>query len=317
MNAAEHVRRLLHDGALDLPPIGAGATRERWRRLAATARCDVATARLAEAHVDAVQILHEGGRRVDADCLLGVWASESRAHTVRAEPGRDGTLRLHGSKAFCSGAGIVDAALVTATHDDTRLLLLVGNDALDAGRIDTTSWHAHALRDTCTATVDLDGITVAADAVVGGPNWYLDRPGFWHGAIGPAACWAGAAYGLIDHVLAQPAGDAHARANDGALVAARWAMASILDAAGDEADRDPSDGAGAHERALTARYLIDETCRDVQDRFGRALGPRAFVADAALAERFEALTIYRRQCHAERDLEALGALPRAQPRTTG
>lgn len=304
------MRRLLRGGALDLPMIGEGNTRVRWRQLAAIARCDVSTARLAEAHVDGAQILREARRVLERDCLLGVWASESPDHSVRVERTRRGAFQLRGSKAFCTGAGIVDAALVTATSDRGRVLVLVPMRDVAAERIDTSAWHAHALRDTCTATIDFDGPSLPPDAQVCGPDWYLDRPGFWHGAIGPAACWAGAAFGLIDHALAQGAVDAHSLAHVGALGTARWSLATALDAAGDDADRDPGNGARAHERALVVRHLIDETCREVQDRFGRLLGPRALAFDAAIGERYEALTIYRRQCHADRDLEALGALMR-------
>jgi hypothetical protein len=69
-----------------------------------------------------------------------------------------------------------------------------------------------------------------------------------------------------------------------------------------------SNAHAAHQRALIVRHLIDEQCREIQDRFGRALGPRPLVNDVAIAQRSEALTIYRRQCHAERDLEALASL---------
>ena len=37
--------------------------------------------------------------------------------------------------------------------------------------------------------------------MVGGLHWYLNRPGFWHGAINPAACWAGGALSLIESAL--------------------------------------------------------------------------------------------------------------------
>jgi hypothetical protein len=40
-------------------------------------------------------------------------------------------------------------------------------------------------------------------------NWYLTRPGFWHGALGPAACWAGGAIGLIDAVCTLNKRDPH------------------------------------------------------------------------------------------------------------
>jgi hypothetical protein len=55
----------------------------------------------------------------------------------------------------------------------------------------------------------------------------------------------------------------------------------------------------------------------VQDRFARALGPRALTADPAVVARDHALSVYRRQCHAERDLEVLGDLSLEDHDTTG
>lgn len=308
----ERVRRLLADGRLDLPAIGEGRTPQRWRSLLELARHDVSEARLGEAHVDGRQILAEAGRDHCADHLLCVWASEHPRWTVTGEA-VDGGLVLHGSKAFCTGAGLVDDALVTVTVSDQTRLVLVPVDDLDPRRIDTSGWVASALSDTSTAVVDLDGVKLGADALVGDDRWYLDRPGFWLGALGPAACWGGAAIGLVDHAVANPPTDPHGLAHLGAMVAAAWSITSVLAQSGQQIDAEAPGGApdgssSARRRALIVRHLIDQHAADIQDRFARALGPRALLADAAVDERYQALTIYRRQCHAERDLEALGAL---------
>jgi alkylation response protein AidB-like acyl-CoA dehydrogenase len=309
VSAGARVRELLRAGALDLAPVGEGRTRERWKNLAELARADVSVARLAEAHVDGAQILREAGRAGARDgALVGVWASESPAHRLVARRAGSG-IALSGSKAFCGGAGIVDLALVSAASGDAAVgLFAVPGSELTAERIDTSTWRAPALRDTCTATVTFDDIVLDVDAAIGPPGWYLDRVGFWHGAIGPAACWAGAAIGLVDVARRGAREDPHTRAHLGALSALAWHLDATLQRAGDDADREPGDRAAAHRRALVVRHLVDAAGAEIQDRFGRALGPRAFVEDAAVAERFDALTIYRRQCHAERDLEALGAL---------
>ena len=61
-----------------------------------------------------------------------------------------------------------------------------------------SGWKSSAMADTETVAVDFNDVRVAESRVIGGPNWYLSRPGFWHGAIGPAACWAGGAVSLIE-----------------------------------------------------------------------------------------------------------------------
>lgn len=327
MTVGSALRQLLADGALDLPPIGSGHTADRWLGLAEIARGDLSLGRLAEAHVDGRQILAEAGVSHPAHRLLGVWASEHPRHTVHATV-EGGVVALHGSKGFCTGAGIVDDALVTATTTDARgpLLVLVPVAGLQPGRIDLASWQTPALRDTCTATVSFAGIELPATAVVGAPGWYLDRPGFWQGAIGPAACWGGGAIGLVDHARAHAPDDPHATAHLGAMVAGGWTIRAVLAAAGHALDAEPvervapaADGVGApgglagerdHRLALVTRHAVDAACEDVQRHAERGLGPRALAGDAAFAERHQALTLYRRQCHAERDLEALGQLAR-------
>jgi len=41
------------------------------------------------------------------------------------------------------------------------------------------------------------------------------------------------------------------------------------------------------------------------DRFGRATGPQLLAFDPDTVRRYSELTLYIRQCHAERDLESL------------
>jgi hypothetical protein len=90
------------------------------------------------------------------------------------------------------------------------------------------------------------------------------------------------------------------------MEAAAWGMSAILDRAGREIDEDPLDtNERARFRALSARHLIERLCTDVMDHFGRATGPALLALDASIARRYAELTLYIRQSHAERDLEAM------------
>jgi hypothetical protein len=98
----------------------------------------------------------------------------------------------------------------------------------------------------------------------------------------------------------------HSRAQLGALEAADWGLRALLAQAGQEIDVDPQDAGGqARRRALMARHLIERMCTDVLDRFGRATGPQLLAFDARIAQRYSELTLYIRQCHAERDLATI------------
>lgn len=313
----DRVRARLAGGGLDLPALAEGRTPERWRALADVARADVSEARLVEAHVDAVQILREAGRRPTDGAIYAVWASEHPRWTLTATPRARDCWELSGAKAFCTGAGLVDRALISLRPEqagggpgDESLLVDVDLKVFDEGRIDRSAWVTSALADTATAVVNLTGLQAGPDQVVGQPGWYLERPGFWDGAVGPAACWAGAAQGLVDAARAQPPTSAHSRAHLGALVALDWHLSSTLDSAGREIDArsGQADTDEARATALTVRHLIDVAGAEVQDRFARALGPRALTADPEIIARNDALLIYRRQCHAEADLQVLGDL---------
>jgi hypothetical protein len=78
MSLAAQFRRLLDDGRLNLPFPDGGDTAWRHRELAQIARDNLELGRLAEAHTDALAILHEAGREPKPRALYGVWASEAK-----------------------------------------------------------------------------------------------------------------------------------------------------------------------------------------------------------------------------------------------
>jgi alkylation response protein AidB-like acyl-CoA dehydrogenase len=268
---------------------------------------DLSLARIAEAHTDALAILAEAGQSARPERLYGVWTADGPAGRLTYTRLANGDWVLQGTKQFCSGATFLEAALVTAHGEAGILLLDVALD--DAGiRPQPSAWKSGAMADTGTVAVDFNDVQVPAKRGVGGPNWYLSRPGFWHGAIGPAACWAGGALSLIEAATKLARKDPHSRAQVGALQSLGWALSAYLDRAGQEIDADPEDTKGeARVRALKVRHLIERACTEVLDRFGRATGPQLLAHDAHVARQHVALTLYIRQCHAERDLETIPA----------
>lgn len=284
---------------------GLGHTPARFEALAELGRTDLSLARIAEAHFDATAILSEAGHEPRAGALYGVWACDGPNSRLTAERGPDGAWRLEGTKQYCSGAPFLHAALVTAHHEGSVLLFDVSMRQPGI-RVLQSSWETPAMNDTGTVPVKFEGVTIAPAYQIGSRDWYLQRPGFWHGAIGPAACWAGGALSLIDAAIGLNRHDPHCRAHLGALLAHAWSLRTWMIHAGQEIDADPSDmHAQARVRALKVRHLIERTCTEVLDRFGRATGPQLLAYDAHVARQHMALALYIRQCHAERDLEAL------------
>lgn len=296
---------LEHHVAEAWPSPGAGDTRTRWNLLSALGRLDLPLAKVVEPHHDAVAILTElGGPQPPAGSIWAVWAAEPPFARLEASSHHDG-WEVSGHKAFCSGAGVVTHALVTAEMDGTSGLFAI--DVRSAGideAADAPSWSGHGMHRADTRTLQLTDVPATQ---VGEPGDYVDRPGFWHGAIGIAACWDGGARGVADTLeqAAQRLGP-HALAHLGAVRADLDALAMVLDRAATAID----DGTASDpERlALTVRSLAADVTERVVARVGRALGPGPLAFDAGHADRVADLQVFVRQHHAERDLERLGSL---------
>jgi alkylation response protein AidB-like acyl-CoA dehydrogenase len=211
---------------------------------------------------------------------------------------------LLGAKRYATGAALLDGALVTAHGPEGLLLVLVGREAF--GRLDPGGWRAHAFEGTGTATVDFD-VIVPAEAQVGAVGWYLDRPGFWHGGVGVAACWAGAAAGLVEHLRRRwTRRDPHSLARLGAAEATAWAMGALVRRAAEEIDAAPEDVLQAEHRSRRARFMVDRMANEVLDQLLRGAGPGPVAFEEDLERRFDEVRLYTRQCHGEREIEPLG-----------
>jgi alkylation response protein AidB-like acyl-CoA dehydrogenase len=219
---------------------------------------------------------------------------------------RHGAWHLNGQKPWCSGATIVTHALVVAQRGDAETLVLVDLSAPGI-TIHAPTWQPEAFANTDTRTVSFD-LSLADYQIIGPDNWYGSRPGFWHGATGVAAAWAGSAQCLIQHLLPEWRNDAHSLAHLGAIDADMSAMRMVLRSAGDEIDSLADQGDEGRRRALRVRHLVDTTVADITTRTFRALGPAPFVYQEDVHRILTEIDLYRRQCHAERDLEQLGRL---------
>jgi alkylation response protein AidB-like acyl-CoA dehydrogenase len=113
--------RLAEGYGMRLPQPGAGATALRWQLLADVAAQVLTAARILEAHSDALAILTEstgtkpGGTepgRADLAGCWGVFAAEAPGVALRATDADGWTV--DGTKPWCSLAGVLDRALVTA-----------------------------------------------------------------------------------------------------------------------------------------------------------------------------------------------------------
>ena len=178
MNTERLLGRLREEMSAPLPLPGHGETGVRHRRLMAIGREDLSLARLFEAHADAVAILAESGRTIEPNVLYGVWASEKPGQALQLDS-TGGRRTVSGSKMFCSGAPLVDRALLTVSLPEQRLIDLDLRGNASRVTFDYSDWKTSAFAETRTATVTCDG---------GRCRVVFDAPGFlawslWTGCL--------------------------------------------------------------------------------------------------------------------------------------
>ena len=281
------------------PLPGGGRTADYLALLATVGAADLTVARVVEPHLDALAILEQAGLNA-SDGVYGVYAAERPGlEPVRAEEAEGGGVVLTGTKPWCSLAGSLDRALVTAAEGDGRRRLF-DLDLHDAGAAPVVGmWASRGLAAVDSGDLRLDRV---AARPVGGAGWYLERPGFAWGGIGVAACWFGGAVGLAAALLGgSRAPDQLAHAAVGEADRLLWAGRAVLEDAAARIDRGEAQGAEGALLAARVRGVVAETAERVLALVGHALGPAPLTFDEAHARRVADLTVYLRQHHAARD----------------
>jgi hypothetical protein len=300
-----------------LPHPGSGNTAERFAQLRSMSACCPSLGRVLEAHVDALTIFLDADHEVPASTALAVWASSSRS-TVKAETFGNG-LRLNGSQAFCGGASIVDGALMSvACNGGERLVLLRLNQK--GLKVDPTSWKTPAFSSAAISTVHFEDVHIAETNCVGQLNFYAERPGFWWGAVGVAACWAGICDALL--TMQQNQSQKKRKTSDelslvslGRTTSLRWGIdaclahaASLIDApAAKNVSRRYGD---AQKLALSVRQQIATAASAILETVTRDAGPAPIAFDPEWARISTELRLAIGQSHGDRDLRQLGGLLR-------
>ncbi|MGA2305399.1 MAG: acyl-CoA dehydrogenase [Acidimicrobiales bacterium] len=294
--------------ALPLP--GGGDTWARFEALSKWAAQDLSLGRLVEGHCDAMAILAEAGLQPAAPgATYGVWAARSARGGTTARLESDG-WRLAGQKPFCSGSGLLERALVTAdTADGFRLF-----DIDVARQVVSThpdSWQAVGMADSQSETLEFGGPAISPACAVGDSGFYLDRPGFWFGAIGVAACWYAGAAGLVEHLggTLDPHSSDLVLVDFGHAVAHVEAMRRVLEDASKEIDGDPIDKQGrARARAHAVRHAVHHGALRVMEHVAAAGGARPLCHDRGQGQRAADLYVYLAQHHGSADARELGRI---------
>lgn len=272
----------------------------RWQILAYVASIDLTIAKWFESHLDALSILHEVGYDRAPQGLWAVWAAEGHPDPIRYAQGK-----ASGTKAWCSGANMVDYALMTYRdeHGHARLLTVdIHQSGID---INNNAWQAVGMQATDTAAVQFQE---AVASNVGAPNSYLERVGFWHGAAGVAACWYGAAACLASYLITayQHKPNNYKAMYLGQISTVLAVTQQYFHHVADLIDSEPQQ---SHELIIRQlRSNVEQVARQVMETVGQALGAAPFCSNAHFARLSADLAVFIRQSHGAFDLQKIGEL---------
>jgi alkylation response protein AidB-like acyl-CoA dehydrogenase len=245
-------------------------------------------ARLFEAHVNALQLIERYGTQGLADNaardaaqghICALWVTDPQAGPL-ALKSRGAGFMLEGGKAFCSGAGVVTRALITAAMDTgTRMLVVALEPTM---RVLPSPIRLGGMRAAITGSIDFSGMAVEQDALLGEDEDYLREPVFSAGAWRGSACALGGLSALVDLHRSELLNrnldaDPHQRARFGQLLIAYetgrlWMREAAL--RGCLEDR-PAEEIVAYINL--ARIAVEAACLDAMRLTQRSLGLGAFI----------------------------------------
>ena len=292
--------------APEAPFPGQGETSRLFSILAIVAAADLTAARTLEPHLDALAILEQAGAAVPAEPgSWGVFAAEGQGMVLNAELTPEG-WELSGRKPWCSLAGVLDYAVLTAHTGAGRRRAFAVDLRQPGVQPVPGTWVSRGLAAVDSGPVDFNR---ARATPVGADNWYLERPGFAWGGIGVAACWYGGAVGVARRMYAaaqdrEP--DQIAQMLLGKADLRLQAARSMLASAADAIDSGHADGRDGAILAQQVRGIVADASEEVLSLADHGLGPGPLALEEEHARRTADLRIYLRQHHADRDHAALG-----------
>ena len=293
--------------------------------LRAVGRGSLPLGRVFEGHVNALELverLGDGEQRerwlgaAAAGALFGVWNTEA-ADGVHVRPLASGGYGLAGAKTFCSGADVLDYAIVPGIRWSAdgravgwQMTVVDLRDVAPSAR-DGSFWAPLGMEASASHRVDFAGVTLSADDLLGEPDDYHRQPHFSGGAVRFAAVQLGGAEALHDHAVEllrtlrreRDPYQVHrigrmAIALEGGRNWLRTAAREALCAWGDEAEV-------VHYANMT-RTAILAACDEVLAEAEMAVGARGMLAPAAIERIYRDLKMYLRQPAPDGALAAVG-----------
>jgi alkylation response protein AidB-like acyl-CoA dehydrogenase len=165
-------------------------------------RSDLSMARLYEGHVNACQLIARFGsaeqvRKMEnisaAGGALGVWGADDPSR-----PGRITGEELSGAKTYASGSHALEMAVVAVKNPEQKTQLLLLPRGRLKGRFNAAVWDPIGMQETDSWALDLSGLRMSREDLLGTPGLYEEQPFFGGGAIRFVAAQLGGALAVFD-----------------------------------------------------------------------------------------------------------------------
>jgi alkylation response protein AidB-like acyl-CoA dehydrogenase len=278
-----------------------GDSQGLFRLLHLLGYADLSLGRIFEAHVNAIELIRQYGtpRQMEAAALaaqegdlFALWVTDSPEHAVQLS--RDTTLS--GEKWFCSAAGFAKQALITAQTEAGSQMLLVPR--LTGVPVTERGVKLSGMRAAKTGSVDLTGVALQEEALIGASGDYLREPAFSTGAWRSSAVALGGLAALIDVTREQLCARGRAdnpfqRMRFGQSVIAHETGRLWLQEAVKQVDSASADEAVAYVNL--ARTAVETACLDALRHVQRSLGLAAFMQGSMVERIARDLATYLRQ----------------------
>lgn len=259
---------------------------------------DLSLGRIFEAHVNALELVRQYGtpRQMEAAALaaqagnlFALWVTDPAARGVRLSS----DLALTGEKWFCSSAGAAKQALISAeTEAGSRMVLL----PLTTGvRVTDRGVKLSGMRAAVTGSVDMTGVVVSEEALIGEPGDYLREPTFSTGAWRGSAVALGGLAALIDTAKDELCSRGRA---DNPFQRMRFGQSLIAHETGRLWMSEVTKRLGSDESVAyvnLARTAVEGACLDAVRHVQRSLGLSAFMQGSQAERIARDLATYLRQ----------------------
>lgn len=253
--------------------------------LVAIGQGNLSVGRVYEAHVNTLHLMARYGtdaqrRWADAgEDVFALWVTDPPEGGLTMER-RGHTIRLTGSKQFCSGAGYATASLITALDPGIGIRMMVVRLGMGE-KVSPLPSPLAGMRAAVTGAVDFSGCEVPADCILGEPGDYLREPDFSTGAWRGSAVAFGGLLALLDEAMRQLRATGrldspHNQARMGEALIRRETSRHWVEAvarSGEDCGADPD-----HRVATVGlgRVAVELACMEAMNLVQRAVGLSAF-----------------------------------------